>query len=300
MKVRVADLGACFPTLADAQKARLGEGGAPGIRGAVKVTNLETWSPTLSADCKKQILRRRFALLRRKDGARSISGSEADDGISCVTPDFGRLAGIYRWMELASFGPWLQRCRCAFLDELRGCRNALVLGDGDGRFTERLLRANAEVRIDAVDASEAMLLALVRRAGADAGRVRPHCADIRGWAPDGGPYDLVVSHFFLDCLTTEEVRALAGRVRGAVGPEAIWVVSDFAVPKGLFGRLVARPVVWGLYWAFGLLTGLRVRRLPEHGEALQRCGFRLEQRRDWIWGLLVSEVWRNVPQGLKP
>jgi SAM-dependent methyltransferase len=226
----------------------------------------------------------------------SLAGTlVAPNEVGSAAPNFNRLAGIYRWMELASFGPWLERCRFAFLnelDELGERRKALVLGDGDGRFTGRLLRANCAVRIDAVDASEAMLRALVRRAGPDAERVRTHCADIRKWELVGGQYDLVVSHFFLDCLTTEEVEALAGRVRRAVSPSAVWLVSEFAVPEGWSGRLVARPVVWGLYWAFGRLTELKVRGLPNYGAALRSSGFRLEQRREWLGGLLVSELWR--------
>jgi trans-aconitate methyltransferase len=120
-------------------------------------------------------------------------------------PDFNRLARFYRWMELVSFGPWLWWCRCAFLGELGACRYALILGDGDGRFTARLLQANPAVRIDAIDASPAMLKALVRRAGQNRSRVRAQMADARYWLPKSQPdqsledpsYDLVVTHFFL-------------------------------------------------------------------------------------------------------
>jgi SAM-dependent methyltransferase len=217
-------------------------------------------------------------------------------------PNFDRLAGIYGLMERASFGPWLGRCRCAFLDDLAACRRALVLGDGDGRFTARLLEANAVVQIDAIDASPAMLRALLRRAGPHAGRVHAEVADARLWQPETAqseagrgqnpPYDLVVTHFFLDCLTTAEAHSLAAALRPALAPSARWVVSEFAVPEGWFGLLVARPVVWGLYCAFGWLTGLKVRRLPDHAGALGACGFTLEMRRSWLWGLLISEVWR--------
>src|SRR6185437_1080687 len=58
------------------------------------------------------------------------------------TPKFDRLARVYRWMEWLSFGPYLSRCRRAFLPQLRDARRALVLGDGDGRFTAALLRRN--------------------------------------------------------------------------------------------------------------------------------------------------------------
>jgi hypothetical protein len=205
-------------------------------------------------------------------------------------------------MEWVSFGPWLWRCRCAFLDDLGVCRRALILGDGDGRFTARLLQANPSIQIHAIDASPAMLRALLRRAGLNAGRVHIQVADARAWQPKTGPpetasgqnppYDLVVTHFFLDCLTTAEVQFLAAILRPVLAPSARWVVSEFAVPEGWFGLLVARSVVGGLYCAFGWLTGLKVRRLPDHAGALEAPGFTLEKRRGWLLGLLISELWR--------
>jgi SAM-dependent methyltransferase len=175
---------------------------------------------------------------------------------------------------------------------MRDARKGLVLGDGDGRFAARLLRTNGTIQIDAVDASDRMLCELRRRTGEHLARVQTHCADAREWAGAEGNYDLVVSHFFLDCLTPEEVTELAARVRKAVSPQAVWAVSDFAIPEGWLGRLVARPLVWGLYCAFGLLTGLRVRKLPNHRGALAGSVFRLERQRSLLGGMLVSELWR--------
>ena len=105
----------------------------------------------------------------------------ADEEQPIGTPNFNRLARLYRWMEFFSFGPWLWWTRCAFLGELGSCRRALILGDGDGRFAARLLHANPTVQIDAVDASSAMLKGLRRRAGPHAPRVRTHLADARQW-----------------------------------------------------------------------------------------------------------------------
>ncbi len=208
-------------------------------------------------------------------------------------PNFDRLAKLYRWMELLTFGPLLSLCRTAFLSQLGSAGHALVLGDGDGRFTAELLGVNSEVRIDAVDASPAMLDALLHRAGLNGRRVTPHCADVREWIPEHARYDLVATHFFLDCLTTDECYDLAARLRGAISPSAVWIVSEFAVPEGLFGRLVARPLVWLLYWAFGFLTGLEIRSLPNHHAAMCEAGFVLTERRTRICGLLVSETWRS-------
>lgn len=206
-------------------------------------------------------------------------------------PNFNGLARIYRVLEMATFGPWLWRCRCAFLDELRTRRSAAVLGDGDGRFTARLLEENPLVLVDAVDASVEMLRALVQNAGHRSGRVRIHLADAREWKPHSPAYDLIVTHFFLDCLTTAEVTALARRLRENVTPKAVWAVSEFAIPEGWFGWLVARPVVQALYLAFLVLTGLRVQRLPDYRTALEAAGFERARKQEALGGLLVSELW---------
>lgn len=208
------------------------------------------------------------------------------------TANFDGLARAYRWMEAVTFGPLLMRARCAFLDELRGCERALVLGDGDGRFTQRLLEANGAVRVDAVDASAGMLAELKKNAGPHAGSVCTHVADARLWQPARAAYDAIATHFFLDCLTTDEVAALAVRMREAAAPGAVWVVSEFAIPRGAFGAVVARPVVALLYRAFGVLTGLTVQRLPEYRAALAEAGFVLSEERPRLCGLLVSELWR--------
>jgi SAM-dependent methyltransferase len=215
------------------------------------------------------------------------------------TPDFDGLARLYRWMEFFSFGPWLAMTRRTFLNQLTDSRRALVLGDGDGRFTALLLRANQAVSVDAVDASSAMLQALLRQTGEFSDRVQVHLEDVREWIVPARiaavRYDLIATHFFVDCLTTREVNLLAAKIRLAVSPGALWVVSEFAIPPGWFGRLVARPVVAGLYYSFGVLTGLGVRTLPDYDAAFCRAGFTLKERRSRLGGLLVAELWCAAP-----
>jgi SAM-dependent methyltransferase len=217
-------------------------------------------------------------------------------------PDFNRLARLYRWMEFLTFGRWLSLTRRTFVSQFAHSRRALVLGDGDGRFAARLLRANPNILIDAVDASGAMLQGLLRRAAPHADRVSVHLADARGWEPSVTSLDpccdLIATHFFLDCLTQAEVESLATGLRSAVSPSAHWVVSEFAIPAGWFGRRVARPLVAILYVSFGWLTGLTVRSLPDHASALRHAGFTLQERRTRLAGLLIAELWCASPPNL--
>ncbi len=207
-------------------------------------------------------------------------------------PDFDRIARPYRWLEYFSFGPMLERCRFYRLPQLANARRALVLGDGDGRFLACLLRKNPQIQVDAVDLSPAMLELLRKRVEACAlSRIKLHCVDAREFMPPAN-YDLVITHFFLDCFTTDELHALVGRIRCHLTQDACWVLSEFATPSGPMS-LLARFIVWALYAAFGLMTGLQVRWLPDYSAALSGAGFLLSERRHWLGGLLVSELWKS-------
>ncbi len=211
------------------------------------------------------------------------------------TPNFDSVACAYRWMEYCSFGRMLERCRFHFLKQCSHARHALILGDGDGRFAARLLAANPAVEIDAVDASPAMLAVLRERArrcsiGTDT-RLHTIQADLRQFTPVGKDYDLVVSHFFLDCLTDGEVMDLIARLSPRMTPDAIWLVSEFSVPEKGLPRLRARLVIRSLYFAFSVLTGLHIRKIPNYAKAFDHNKFSLFEKSKYQVGMLVAEVW---------
>lgn len=111
--------------------------------------------------------------------------SRNENALSSV--NFDRVARPYRWLEYMSFGPWLERCRNAQLAQLTAARHALLLGDGDGRFLARLLKANPLLRADVVDSSHSMLCILnrrVRRCGPlVASQICRYHADALEWDP---------------------------------------------------------------------------------------------------------------------
>ncbi len=206
--------------------------------------------------------------------------------------DFDRIAPAYRWMEYLTLGRALERCRGLHLDRLAGARQALVLGDGDGRFTAGLLARNASVHVTAVDSSAAMLALLSKRAHAleASSRLTAIHADALSWlaSPATGHYDCVCTHFFLDCLPTAAVEQLARQATARLTPGALWIVSEFATPTWW-----ARLIVALLYRAFALLTGLETQRLPRWREALEDCGFTCVAEQPLLRGLLTSTVWRR-------
>jgi hypothetical protein len=106
--------------------------------------------------------------------------------------------------------------------------------------------------------------------------------------------DLIVSHFFLDCLTQPELHRLAHHLAGHTAPGTLWLLSDFALPRSRALRPFAALYIRSLYLAFAWLTGLQVTTLPDPQHALQSAGFRRVTRHDRLGGLLYTELWRRA------
>jgi SAM-dependent methyltransferase len=217
-------------------------------------------------------------------------------------PNFDLIARLYRWFEYLTLGKALENCRNHFLPQLLDRRHALVLGDGDGRFLAQLLKQNPNVHADAVDISAAMLQLLRQRCKAATPnavvRLHTHHANAitvplqQRSVGYERRYDLVVTHFFLDCFAEPELNTLISRIAPTLAPGALWLISDFCIPPGPM-RLPAKLLIRSLYLAFRLLTGLRTTRLPDHTTPLTEAGLTRIAQQHRLSGLLTTELWET-------
>ncbi|HEX7158116.1 MAG TPA: class I SAM-dependent methyltransferase, partial [Edaphobacter sp.] len=178
--------------------------------------------------------------------------------------NFDRIARPYRVLEYLTMGRSLEKTRLHYLPAVAHANNALVFGDGDGRFLAHLLAAAPQLRATAIDSSLKML-ALLRERCEDvtpdaATRLRIIHTDALAFAPSE-TYDLVVTHFFLDCLLQQDLDALVARIVPSLAPNTLWLISDFRIPAGTLA-VPATIFIRGLYLAFRALTGLRTATLP--------------------------------------
>ena len=212
-------------------------------------------------------------------------------------PGFDVLAPHYSWMEKILAGPRLQRCRTTWLGELAGSRHILIAGLGHGPVLRALLARNPHAHVTCVDASAGMLAAAqqrAQRAGLDMTRLSFLHAALPDWRPSAGRYDAIVTNFFLDCFSPDELRAVVAVLAGAATSDARWVVSDFTVPPRGLARLRARLVHALMYAFFKIITGLRATRVTAPDRLLAAQGFALAGRRTSEWGLLQADLWRRA------
>jgi hypothetical protein len=73
-----------------------------------------------------------------------------------------------------------------------------------------------------------------------------------------GEYDLIATHFFLDCFAMEELRTLVCRVSERCVPGGQWLVSEFSIPAEGVRRVAAAALIRVMYLFFRVATGLAV------------------------------------------
>jgi ubiquinone/menaquinone biosynthesis C-methylase UbiE len=211
---------------------------------------------------------------------------------------FDRLARHYRWLETLAFGNALQRARTLWIDKIPAPQHVLIVGEGNGRFVCALVDAHGKIDIDCVDASAQMLRFARRRLlqkHPDASdHVRFLHEDINAWQPSDGCYDLVVTHFFLDCFRADEVERIVSKLSRAATKNADWLLADFTVPQAKLTRWHAKIWLGAMYLFFRLVAGIKARRLVDPTPYLKTNGFSCVGRSSSRGGILKSECWRRL------
>jgi len=166
------------------------------------------------------------------------------------------------------------------------------MGEGDGRTVARLRGVAPMAHFDVVEISPEMIaLALQRTDNSD--RVTFHCQDARRAKWPTAYYDAIVTHFFLDCFTEDDVRRLIRQLTDALTADGIWLIGEFAIPDEGWRRVHAQLWIGTMYRFFRATTGLRAADLPPIGKLMREAGLQRAGYEESRAGLMVSEVWHR-------
>ncbi len=206
--------------------------------------------------------------------------------------NFDRVAAPYRGLETIVFGEQLQEARTAFLKEIAPPRRVLAVGEGNGRFLAQFVRVHPDAAVDCVEASTRMV-ALARRA-VGTGQVNFIGANLMEVPLEASAYDLIVTHFFLDCFDEESLRPVVGKLARAAAPGASWLIADFHLPPPGWSRLRARILIATMYCFFRAVAGIEARRLVDYRPLLKAEGFVLTKSVLSPNEIIRSEAWRRI------
>jgi ubiquinone/menaquinone biosynthesis C-methylase UbiE len=209
---------------------------------------------------------------------------------------FDRLAGHYRWMEPVLAGDLLQRARTRWLSEVQKPQQVLLAGEGPGRMLAACVAALPQSHFTVVDQSAAMLAQARRGGSAGLGKVPVEFrqADVRERLPERGNFDLIITHFFLDCFNPEELATVIANLAAAAAVRAEWLITDFQVPPRGWRRMRARLVLWLAYGFFRQATDISARVITPPDSLLGAAGFNLRRREMFNYGLLHADLWTRA------
>jgi ubiquinone/menaquinone biosynthesis C-methylase UbiE len=210
---------------------------------------------------------------------------------------FEVLAPIYRLMERVLAGGKLHRCRCAFLERIPEPKKILILGEGPGRFVVECARKFPHAAITCVEESAGMISqaqANLTQCGLPADKVTFIQADILQWESPQEEFDLVVTHFFLDCFRPEQLETLVPAIAHAATKDAQWLLADFQEALTGWKRWRSRCILALMYVFFRVVTRLPASSLTPPDLYVMRAGFVLRERIEVEWGLLKSDWWQRA------
>jgi ubiquinone/menaquinone biosynthesis C-methylase UbiE len=219
--------------------------------------------------------------------------------------NFDRIARHYQLLETIAFGYALQRARVYGIGKIPPPKRALIIGEGNGRFLCELLGIHPKIDIDCVDASARMLTLararVLKTRPESHERVRWMHENILTWSPSGS-YDLIVTHFLLDCFRPGQVKAIVDKLAQAAAPDATWLLADFNIPvEGIFARIHAKFWLRVLYWFFRGVAGINASDLVDPSQYLESNGFVCEARGPAKAAMVKSELWRRpIPLSFFP
>ena len=124
-------------------------------------------------------------------------------------------------------------------------------------------------------------------------RVRFHFADIRDWTPNCRNYDLIVTHFFLDCFDRVQLPIVIEKIAAATVLNARWLISDFVCPSNGLRRIHATIYLRAMYSFFRCVANLETRKLIDPSPMVRALGFELREREDMRFGLVSSQFWQR-------
>lgn len=184
--------------------------------------------------------------------------------------DFDLLAPVYDELARLVFGGAAKRAQTELLPELHDAQRALILGGGTGWFLHALLAQTAVQHVLYVEKSPNMLRRSRTLLAATAphwlSRVEFRLGTEESLSAGDGPFDLIVTNFFLDQFSDQSCAHIIERLAAQLTAAGRWLFVDIHTPESGWERLAAK-LLFKLIYSFVAVTSQVEARRPPHYQA---------------------------------
>lgn len=188
------------------------------------------------------------------------------DKFNWIAPYYDRIANFI-------FGKSILETQRCHLERIPVNANILVLGGGTGKWVLELIKTNKTCKIWFVDASSRML----DRAKVNLKSIK-QISFIHGSQHEipNLHFDLIVTHFFLDMFTNQQLHNLIGQLVKSPSSPSLWIVADFEKSKYWHSLLLK------LMFLFFRLSGtIENNELPDWNGVLKSHHFKIAEAKSF-------------------
>jgi tRNA (cmo5U34)-methyltransferase len=199
-----------------------------------------------------------------------------------VTNNFNFLAPIYDGLAKIIFGGSLRKAQLLYLEEIPKNSHILILGGGTGWILEELDRLDKLLRITYVELSKTMMSKSMAKAPFKNIEVKFLHGDAIDL--DLPLCDVLVTNFFLDVFTEENLRLIMAKLNAVLLPNGRWLCTDFV----LIGHFLKKMLIKFMYLFFRITANLEGNRLLDFEKYFEELEFKKARSKKYYAGMIEA------------
>jgi len=209
---------------------------------------------------------------------------------------FNRIAPFYNIASVISSFNKIHKSQTWLLSKQMKFSKVLIIGGGDGKFLLEAMKQGLSEQYYYIDISDAMIkLAqskIKKQLPLSLSSVIFICGSYQD-IPENEKFDLIVTPYFLDCFSDDELSLVVDKLYSQLTIEGTWFFADFNIPEGSFRSFIFKNIIQLLYGIFNLFCDLRVNRLPDFSKEFCKYGFTILYEKYFLGGLLVARIYKS-------
>jgi tRNA (cmo5U34)-methyltransferase len=212
--------------------------------------------------------------------------------------NFDLVAPFYDALAAFVFAGAIRRAQLALIPNLADANSVLIIGGGTGWFLLEVLRRTPIGRVLYVEKSPKMLnysRELIQREAPDMlSRVEFRLGTEESIAAADGPFDVIVTNFFLDLFHEDNSAKIAERLSTNLAPTGRWLFVDFTMPENWFMRFCAIVLFKVMFTFFNIMAKMESRWPPNYDRIFSRIGLRTHTQRSFYGAMIHAKLLARV------
>jgi tRNA (cmo5U34)-methyltransferase len=207
-----------------------------------------------------------------------------------MTLNFDHIARYYNILSRIVFGNAIHKAQLQFLDRIPESSSVLIIGGGSGKFLREILMKCQVKKILYVEHS-AEMVRFSKKAieGISQGSLVEFRLGTEADIGDEKIFDIVITHFFLNLFSGQQLRSAMNNINFHLKPGGIWLFSDFRISSNWFHKIWQTLLLKIMYLFFRITTGLQNKTLEKFDDSFSQMKF-LKVEEKFFYAGMISAV----------